>query len=74
MTEFSLVAQIAEVEREIVMRNKVYPQWVARAKMKQGEADYHLGRMEAVLVTLKWLQRNEAKIKQKVEDTSGDKL
>ena len=68
--QFSLVAQVAEVEREIHMRKKVYPNFVKYGKMKQEESDYHMGRMEAVLRTLKWLQVNEAKIKAKVEATS----
>jgi len=68
--QFSIVAQIAEVDREIVMREKVYPSWIARGKMQQSEADYYMGRMRAVLRTLKWLQINEAKIKAKIENTA----
>jgi hypothetical protein len=70
----SIVAQIAEVDREIVMREKVYPQWVKANKMHQGEADFHLGRMRAVLRTLKWLQRNEAAIKGKIKTPASGEL
>lgn len=55
--------QIEEVERELVMRRQVYPGLVRRKTMRQGEADLHMGRMEAVLATLRWLQENEERIK-----------
>jgi len=55
----SLAAQIAEVEREIAMRRRVYAGQVARGKMRQAEADMHIGRMEDVLATLKLLQRGK---------------
>ena len=61
----SLQNQIREVEREIALRKQVYPSWVARKKMRQGEADEHLARMQAVLATLEWLAANEAAIKAK---------
>jgi len=70
--QFSLVAQIAEVDREIVMREKVYPAWIKSHRMQQGEADYYLGRMRAVLRTLKWLQKYEGIIKAKIEHAARD--
>jgi len=72
MAEFNLTAQIAEVERELTMRRKVYPHFVASEKLTHDEAKYYMGRMEAVLKTLKWLQANEARIKEKTRpDESG---
>lgn len=50
---FSLEQQIEEVEREIKLRREVYPRQVFKGNMRQSVADYHLARMEAVLVTLK---------------------
>lgn len=58
-----LTDQIAEVERELALRSRVYPGLVAKKKMRQGEADEHTRRMQAVLATLRWLQKNEASIK-----------
>jgi len=52
MTTFSLQAQLAEVEREIVLRQRVYPGLIVRGKMRQSEADYHTAAMEAVRATL----------------------
>ena len=62
--KLSLVAQIAEVEREIDLRKKQYPQFVRQLKMRQGEADYHLAAMESVLNSLRFLQRNEQKVRE----------
>jgi hypothetical protein len=49
----SIEDQIACVEREIVMRRKVYPRWVGAKKMGKASADRELRAMEAVLDTLK---------------------
>lgn len=49
---YSLRQQLEEVEREIALRNKVYPHQVASGKMRQSIADYHLDRMKAVRNTL----------------------
>lgn len=51
----SLNAQIEEVEREIELRNRVYPRYVAMGRMRQSIADLHQARMEAVLATLRSL-------------------
>lgn len=50
----NILLQIAEIERELAMRQNVYPGWVGRGKMRQGEADEHMARMRAVLATLIW--------------------
>jgi hypothetical protein len=39
----------AELEREIRMREKVYPRWVAQGKMSAAEADARILVMRAVL-------------------------
>ncbi len=56
---FSLQAQLEEVEREIVLRERVYPNQVRMQKMRQGIADYHMGRMKAVADTLRRLIEKE---------------
>jgi hypothetical protein len=55
----TLNQQIEEVERELVMRRKVYP----TIKGSQAQKDYQMLRMEAVHKTLRWLKENEALIK-----------
>lgn len=44
--------QIASVEREIAMRERVYPRFVADGKMPAAKADRELRAMRAVLDTL----------------------
>lgn len=44
--------QIAEIKREIRMREGVYPKWVQSGRMKQADSDRQIARMRAVLETL----------------------
>jgi hypothetical protein len=50
--------QIACVIREIAMRERVYPAWIAKGKMKQEKAEHEIAAMRAVLHTLKWLNEH----------------
>jgi len=43
---------IKSLNREIAMRKRVYPGFVARGKMTGKEADHEIDAMEAVLATL----------------------
>lgn len=45
--------QIKAVEREIALRARCYPGWVAKGTMKQEQSDHELAAMRAVLATLK---------------------
>lgn len=56
----TLEEQVAAVEREIGLRLRVYPRWVASGKMRQARADKEIERMRAVLVTLKELAAERA--------------
>lgn len=44
---------IACAERELKMRRRVYPKWVAIRRMKQEEADHELAAMSAIIANLK---------------------
>lgn len=55
MTQFSLEQQLEEVEREIALRNRVYPTMIAKGRMRESVAQYHTGRMHAVAETLRRL-------------------
>ncbi len=48
----SIDDQIACVEREIRMREQVYPRWIAQRKLTQPTADKQIAGMKAVLDTL----------------------
>lgn len=56
VADIPLEDQIACVEREIRMRERVYPRRVADGKMQQHTADRELLAMQAVLATLQGLR------------------
>ena len=58
----SIDQQIAEVERELLLRRKVYPDQVKAGKLRQGEADLCLNRMQAVLGTLRYMREHRETI------------
>ncbi len=55
--EIGLHDMIGEVERELRMRQQVYPRRVAERKMRQAEADRQIAVMRAVLDRLKAMPR-----------------
>ena len=55
----TLDEQIAEVERECAMRERVYGQWVRVGKMSLSASQTQIRRMRAVLATLKGLRSAE---------------
>ena len=57
--------QIASVKREIGMRERVYPAWVSKGKMKPQQAEHEIEAMKAVLVTLVLVKAEQtAKVQQ----------
>lgn len=48
----TLEQQLASVRREIAMRERVYPKWVAAKKMRPETAEFELAAMKAVHRTL----------------------
>ena len=63
MKRYSLDAQIAEIERELIIRDRVFADRVATRKMKAGEAEYRIDCLRAVMRTLEWLKRNEVRVR-----------
>lgn len=63
MAQFTLTQQIEEIEREIGLRKAVYPRMIGSGKLRRGEAEFHMARIESVLKTLKWMSDNEEAIK-----------
>jgi hypothetical protein len=55
----TLDQQIACVKREIAMRERVYPVWVGKGKMKPHEAEHQMEAMKAVLATLQCMQADQ---------------
>lgn len=56
MTAIPLAEQIKCVKREIAMRERLYPQWVANGRLIQSKADTEIAAMKAVLATLESLE------------------
>jgi len=48
MKSYSLETKLAEIEYEIKMRRRVYPNRVLTRRMKQGEADMRIDIMESI--------------------------
>lgn len=61
--QFTFKQQIECVEREIAMRERVYPNWVAQGKLRQEKANYQIGCMRAVLRSLESLNRQYEEMK-----------
>jgi hypothetical protein len=57
----TLEQQIAEVKRELAMRERCYPKWCSEKRMLPEKADKYLSHMRAVLRTLTNLQENTDK-------------
>jgi hypothetical protein len=58
--EIPLSVQIAEIERELKMREKVYRGHVERGTMKHDTADKQMRIMREVLVTLRELHQAQS--------------
>ena len=67
MKQITIEDMIKCVEREIGMRQRVYPRWVESKKMSQEKADYEIKCMTAVLDKLK-LQDSLIKVEHKEEE------
>jgi hypothetical protein len=52
LSDITLPDMIAEVKRELAMRERVYPGWIANGRLKQATADRDMRRMRAVLELL----------------------
>jgi hypothetical protein len=46
--KFTFQEKLSEVKREIAMRKNVYPQFIARGRLTQEQADRHIAVMSAI--------------------------
>lgn len=53
-----IAVQVAEVERELVMRDRVYPRLVAGGQLMDHEARERIRDLQAALATLRTVQRH----------------
>lgn len=61
--KISIIGQIAEIDREIQMRERVYPEQVRTGNMKPEAADMLMDRIRAVRATLVFCKDNEEDIR-----------
>lgn len=59
MTEFTYDQQLAEVDRELAMRRRLYPQWVAKGTLRAETADRQIAIMEAVRETVRQRRQDQ---------------
>ena len=55
-----IVSQIAEAERELALRHNVYRKQLDAKTITQEQANLLIGRMEAIIKTLRFVQTHEA--------------
>lgn len=51
----TIADQLASARRELKMRQRVYPQWVATGRLRQDIADHEIACMAAIVTTLEGL-------------------
>jgi hypothetical protein len=61
--KISIVGQIAEIDREIALREQVYPRQVSEGRMKKEAAAMLMDRIHAVRATLMFCREHEAEIR-----------
>ena len=57
--EFAMEEQIACIERELALREKVYGRWIKSGKMTRKKAEHEYACMRAVLHTLQDRERRQ---------------
>lgn len=57
LSDVTLAEEIADVKRELAMRERVYPRWISAGKLNQAKADRQLRVMRAVLKRLLLAER-----------------
>jgi len=62
----TLPEQIAELQREIRLRELLYPKWIAAGKLKQDFADRQIGRLRATLQLLTELDESRTEVPQQL--------
>lgn len=71
--KISIVGQIAEIDREIALRQKVYPREIAAGRMKPEMADMLMDRIQAVRGTLVFCREYEADIRRYVAQQKAER-
>ena len=57
-----LADQLKEARRELALRKHVYPGFIKRGKLTEGQADYAIAAMEAIVQTLARLDAEQRQL------------
>ena len=61
MTTITITAQLAAAKRELAMRRRVYPRWIAQQRMSEATAHHEIACMQAIVDTLEALAPEQPK-------------
>jgi hypothetical protein len=64
-----LAAQIGAAKRELALREKCYPDWVRKHRLRQVDADYEILAMKAIIISLE--RQHAAFVKAGLDQLSG---
>lgn len=67
MTKLPLSDLVACADRELAMRERVYPVWVEKKKMSDDKAAHETAAMKQIAATLRWLEKWEPVIRSAIE-------
>lgn len=71
--KISLIGQIAEVDREIAEREKLYPRLVREGRMKEDQRVMLMDRIFAIRATLMFCRENENDIRAWMAEKRGNR-
>lgn len=72
--KISLIGQIAEVDREIAEREKLYPRLVREGRMKEDQRVMLMDRIFAIRATLTFCRENENDIRAWMAEKKGNRV
>lgn len=58
--EPTLDEQLAELDREIVMRQRMYPRWISAGTLNQPQADRQMQRLQAARETVRKARQDQS--------------
>ena len=67
--ELPMPAQIAAAKRELALREKCYPEWVRKHRLRQVDAEYEILAMKAIIISLE--RQHAAYVKAGLDQLSG---
>lgn len=59
MTEFTYDQQLAELDRELARRRRLYPGWITKGTLHQDKADRQIAMLEAARETVRMARHDK---------------